>query len=222
MYVDEFTLFFPTVSVFRKQKSVSDDEIVEDGPKLVKMEAVTEDDVTPEVNEVAPDSELSVEDFVVKLEEVDVPVDEEDPSDRDHNTQSDAASESSSEPYWTSRLSSIPSEQFAAVDEEVVANDAADEFPTIKSEMDPDVDPLAVAGPEDQRAVVLRDQPFEAEPEKKRGSAPLLRSLDEWRGDPDVLFITEEGLPPGWAKIVKRYNDGKRAFFKSPTKSYIK
>jgi hypothetical protein len=55
---------------------------------------------------------------------------------------------------------------------------------------------------------------------RKRFDRP--KTIDEWKADPTVLSVVEEGLPPGWAKIVKKSGIKKkcqRAFFKSPTKS---
>jgi hypothetical protein len=57
---------------------------------------------------------------------------------------------------------------------------------------------------------------------KGKGRDPRVKTVEEWRADPTVLSVTEEGLPPGWAKIVKRSQGGnKKVFFKSPTKSRI-
>jgi hypothetical protein len=47
------------------------------------------------------------------------------------------------------------------------------------------------------------------------------KTLEEWKVDPSVIAIIEDGLPSGWAKIVRQFPDGKRVFFKSPTKSHI-
>jgi hypothetical protein len=65
-------------------------------------------------------------------------------------------------------------------------------------------------------------------PPGKMRVAPERRSsrgttIDEWKADPTVLSVTEEGLPPGWAKIIKRSQGGnKKVFFKSPTTACIK
>jgi hypothetical protein len=49
------------------------------------------------------------------------------------------------------------------------------------------------------------------------------KTIDEWKADPTALSVTEEGLPPGWAKIVKRLANGrKKVYFQSPTKGCIK
>ena len=48
------------------------------------------------------------------------------------------------------------------------------------------------------------------------------KSVDEWKEDPTVVSVTEEGLPPGWVKIIQNSPKGKRVFFKSPTKARIK
>jgi hypothetical protein len=59
-------------------------------------------------------------------------------------------------------------------------------------------------------------------PKARNRRDPCVKTIDEWRADPTVLSVTEEGLPFGWAKIVKRSSCGtKRVFFKSPTKSSI-
>ncbi len=56
----------------------------------------------------------------------------------------------------------------------------------------------------------------------RNGRASRVKTIDEWRADPTVLSVTEEGLPPGWAKIVKRSPCGsKKVFFASPTKGHI-
>jgi hypothetical protein len=56
--------------------------------------------------------------------------------------------------------------------------------------------------------------------QKPRVSRP--KTIDEWKADPTVLSITEEGLPPGWAKIVRRsYCGRKRVSFSSPTRACI-
>jgi hypothetical protein len=49
-----------------------------------------------------------------------------------------------------------------------------------------------------------------------------VKTIDDWKADPTVLSVTEEGLPPGWAKIVKLLPCGsKQVFFTSPTNSHI-
>jgi hypothetical protein len=47
------------------------------------------------------------------------------------------------------------------------------------------------------------------------------KSLDDWKTDPDVISVTEKGLPPGWFKIIRQAKRGKKVFFKSPTKARI-
>jgi hypothetical protein len=48
------------------------------------------------------------------------------------------------------------------------------------------------------------------------------RTLDAWKADPTVVSVVEKGLPPGWAKIVRRSQTGdKRVFFKSSTTACI-
>jgi hypothetical protein len=55
---------------------------------------------------------------------------------------------------------------------------------------------------------------------KGKGRDPRVKTVQEWRADPTVLSVTQDGLPPGWAKIVKRSQGGnKKVFFKFPTKS---
>ncbi len=73
---------------------MSGDEIVGDRPKRVKMEAVTEDHVTPECSKVTPDSELSVANCPIKLENVDVTTNEENSLHADHDAQPEASRES--------------------------------------------------------------------------------------------------------------------------------
>jgi hypothetical protein len=50
------------------------------------------------------------------------------------------------------------------------------------------------------------------------------KSIEEWKSDPSVLSITDEGLPPGWVKIIRQYRGGKekRVIFKSPSKGMIR
>jgi hypothetical protein len=48
------------------------------------------------------------------------------------------------------------------------------------------------------------------------------KKVEDWRADPCVLSVTEEGLPPGWAKIVRQCPKGRSIFFKSPTKTRIR
>jgi hypothetical protein len=49
-----------------------------------------------------------------------------------------------------------------------------------------------------------------------------VKTIDEWKADPTVLSVTGEGLPLGWAKIVKRLPCGSnKVFFTSPTKLHI-
>jgi hypothetical protein len=48
------------------------------------------------------------------------------------------------------------------------------------------------------------------------------RTVEEWKSDPSVVSVTDEGLPPGWVKIIRQFPGGKRAIFKSPTKGTIK
>jgi hypothetical protein len=49
------------------------------------------------------------------------------------------------------------------------------------------------------------------------------KSVDDWKADPAVISVTEAGLPPGWAKIVKMLPHGKPlTFFKTPTKAKIR
>jgi hypothetical protein len=52
------------------------------------------------------------------------------------------------------------------------------------------------------------------------------KTIDEWKADPTVLSVIEEGLPPGWTKIVKKAGNKnkrvfKKVFFKSSTKNCI-
>ncbi len=49
------------------------------------------------------------------------------------------------------------------------------------------------------------------------------KSVEDWKADPSVISVTEEGLPPGWVKIVQRQCSGKpKVFFKSPSRPNIR
>jgi hypothetical protein len=48
------------------------------------------------------------------------------------------------------------------------------------------------------------------------------KRVEEWKADPCVLSVTEEGLPPGWVKIVRQCPKGRSVFFKSPTRTRIR
>ncbi len=183
MFLCEFVSL--SVVLFRKRKSVSDDEVAGVGPKRVKIEAVTEDHVTSEVNEVAPDSEeLSAANCPIKLEEVHSPVEEEDPLYTDHGAQPEAAVESPEEGV------------------------NFDDCPTaFNFDVCNDLDESSSTPPE-----------ISSTAPQRRGTRA--KTIDEWKADPTVVSVTEEGLPPGWTKIVKRPQGGnKRVFFKSSTRN---
>ncbi len=105
--------------------------------------------------------------------------------------------------YWTPRLSSITSKDVAPRDEEVAADGAAEELPTIKSEIESEVpQTLAFVVPEYQRAVVVKEEPFEEEAEKKPSRVPteselkLLRlySDDMWKFLVAVAFCEKSNM----------------------------
>jgi hypothetical protein len=47
-------------------------------------------------------------------------------------------------------------------------------------------------------------------------------TLHALKADRTVISVVEEGLPPGWSKIIRRSQTGdKRVFFKSPSTACI-
>ncbi len=49
------------------------------------------------------------------------------------------------------------------------------------------------------------------------------KSVEDWKADPSVILATENGLPPGWVKIVRRRPGNRNlVFFQSPTRASIR
>jgi hypothetical protein len=49
------------------------------------------------------------------------------------------------------------------------------------------------------------------------------KSVKDWKADPSVICVTEQGLPVGWVRIVRRTPKGHAlVFFKSPRRANIR
>ncbi len=193
--------------LLRKRRSLDDDGLRQDKSKRVKVEVVEEVVVTPDVGRRTSKRGPRIAKSFVKLEEIDI--DEEDPLKVDWHVPPEAVAESHpstavpptkrtrlaerSEYHetlnWTSMLSTIPSKRAGAVTEETVANDAAENPLALEGVISPNV-PLhsAVAGSEDQPAVVSKEEQFEVEPEKKPRLVPTESELELLRLHADDMW----------------------------------
>jgi hypothetical protein len=171
------------------------DELWQDRLKRLKVEAVEEVVVTPDVGRRAPKrGPRSVKGFVKQEKIV---VDDEDPLKVDWHSPPDATaysprttavsptrrtrsterSECHETLHWISGLSAIPSNRAAVKNEETALNDDNEELPTMKSVIKSNV-PLFSAEAEYQPAVVSKEEQFEVEPEKKPRLVPTESELE--------------------------------------------